>query len=350
AVAVIVCAAVSAGLRALARRARMRRIASYELSNREYKVTMKENSDAYSEVIARESDVTRRSYDTIDPCGRILFVVDAAEAPSGAGRAWPVVGNFPTEKFAPSYVERCEDSLKVLNTANEVRTTIEISLPDQDSTAEIWEITLENLSSKARKLKIVPYLEWVLNGGIHDRFHTQYSRLYPEMEYVRNLNTILSWQKATKSMGILASDTPPEGFQSARVDFIGRARSVWSPRILENLDFLAPGDTAGYPTFDPIGSLLVDAAVGAGASVKVRLMIGFAKNKEKALELVKKHLKPRAPSGAAPEKKKRPLLIGHGEVPAGTPQPYTSFSKDGNSLIVHTPYTPRPIDHAVSNA
>ncbi|MBN2453133.1 MAG: hypothetical protein JXB40_02575 [Candidatus Omnitrophica bacterium] len=350
AAAIIACTAISFGLRAFGRRARRRRIASYELSNREYKITMKENSDAYSEVIAKEADVTRRSYDTIDPCGRILFVVDAAEPPAGAARAWPVIGNFPTEKFAPSYVKRSDDSIKVMNAANDVRTTIEILLPDQDSTAEIWEITLEDLSGKQRRLKIVPYLEWVLNGGIHDRFHTQYSRLYPEMEYVRGLNTVLSWQKATKSMGILASDAPAEGFQSARVDFIGRARSIWSPRILENLDFLPPIDTAGYPTFDPIGSLLIDTPVAAGGSVKVRLMIGFAKNKEKALDLVKKHLKPKAPTTPAPEKKKRPLLIGHGEIPAGTSKPYSTFSKDGNSLIVHTPYTPRPIDHAVSNS
>jgi len=47
---------------------------------------------------------------------------------------------------------------------------------------------------------VVPYLEWVLNGWIHDRFHTQYARLYPEMEFVGSANAILSWQKSTKSM------------------------------------------------------------------------------------------------------------------------------------------------------
>lgn len=348
-VAIIICTALSSIFRALHKRAKARRLAIYELANREYKITMKENSDAYSEVIAKESDVTRRSYDMIDPCGRILFVIDESEAPTSTSRAWPVIGNFPTALFTPSSVERLAESLKVVNTNNGVKTVVEIVLPDQDSTAEIWKITVENLSDRPRKLKIVPYMEWVLNGGIHDRFHTQYSRLYPEMEYVRDLNTVLAWQKATKSMGILASDIPAEGFQNARVDFIGRARSIWSPRIVENLDFLAPRDTAGYPTFDPIGSLLIDAAVGVKASVGMNLMIGFAKNRDKAIDLVKKHLKPRPPQGPAPEAKKRPLLIGHGEIPAGTPKPYSTFTNNGDNLIVHTPYTPRPIDHALSN-
>src|SRR6202008_2116205 len=42
--------------------------------------------------------------------------------------------------------------------------------------------------------------------------------------------------------------------------------------------------------------------------------------------------------------------IRHGAVPEGTPQPYSEFSDDGRTLRVRTPYTPRPIDHTLSNA
>src|SRR5439155_26599101 len=42
--------------------------------------------------------------------------------------------------------------------------------------------------------------------------------------------------------------------------------------------------------------------------------------------------------------------IGHGEVPPGTPRPYASFSDDGRQLVVHTPFTPRPFDHTLSNS
>ena len=46
-------------------------------------------------------------------------------------------------------------------------------------------ITFENLSDRARPIKVVPYLEWVLNHPEADRGHTQYNRLFAELEYFR---------------------------------------------------------------------------------------------------------------------------------------------------------------------
>lgn len=350
AAAIFIFAGISFVLRLLRRRARARRIGSYQLSNREYKVVLKENGEVYSEVIQKECDISRRSYDSIDPCGRILYLVDVAGRDATKTFFWPVVGNFPTDSFEASRIEKVEDLLRIVNTTNGIRTTIDIGLPDKDSTAEIWKVTVENLTDKPRQLKIVPYLEWVLIGGIHDRFHTQYARLYPEMEYTSKANAILSWRKGAKAVGILAADVPPEGFIASRLDFIGRARSVWSPRILETLDFLPAKDTAPYPTFDPIGSLIMNAAVGPRSSATMNIVIGYAKDKPSALRLIDKHLKIQpAKAAKLPEREKKPLLIGHGEIPAGTPQPYFEFRDNGNKLLVHTPYTPRPFDHAMSN-
>jgi cyclic beta-1,2-glucan synthetase len=348
---ILVCAVFSFVIRLLRRRSRARRIQDFELSNREYKVVAKENGEVYSELLGKECDVSRRSYDQIDPCGRVLFLVDTVAGEDGKPQVWPVAGNFPAEQFEASKVERCEDVLKITNASHGVKTTIEISLPDMDSTAELWKITIENQTERSRQLKVVPYLEWVLNGGLHDRFHTQYARLYPEMEYVAGSNAILSWQKSTKSMGLLASDVAPEGLHTGRVDFIGRGQSLWAPRSLETLDFLPAKDMVAYPTFDPIGSLMVNTLVAPKSSATVRLMIGYSKNKKVALEMIAKHLKPNpAQSAALPEKKHRDLLIGHGEIPPGTPQPYYEYLDNGNKLKVLTPYTPRPFDHAMSNA
>ncbi|MDD5437188.1 MAG: hypothetical protein PHX20_06555, partial [Candidatus Omnitrophica bacterium] len=331
-------------------RRKSRNVESYELSNMEYKVICRKSGEIFSEGIHKECDVTRRSYDPMDPCGRALFIFDTAEKPESEKRFWPVAGNFPQGKFEASQIEKRDDVFKVLNTANGVRTTIKIGLPDKESTAEIWEVTVENMTGKARKLKVVPYLEWVLVGGIHDRFHTQYARLYPEMEYASQSNAILAYQKSAKTMGFLASSMPAEGFLTSRVDFIGRSRSIWSPRIAQTMEFLNARDTSPYPTFDPIGSLSVNAELPAKGSVKVRFIIGFTKNRKTALEMISKLLKPQAGKITAGIEKKKSLLIGHGEIPSGTPQPYSTFADDGRSLVVHTPFSPRPIDHAVSNA
>ena len=351
ALCILVCTGFSFVIRLLRRRSRTRKIQSCELSTREYKVVAKENGEIFSTYLAKECDVSRRAYDQIDPAGRILFFVDTVAGADGKPQVWPVTGNYPAEQFTPSRIERCGDVLKVTNTSHGVKTTIEISLPDMDSPAELWKITVENLTEKSRNLKVVPYLEWVLNKGLDDRWHTQYARLYPEMEYVAGSNAILSWQKSTKSMGFLASDVAPEGLHTGRVDFIGRGRSIWAPRALETLDFLPAKDMVAYPTFDPVGSLMINALVAPKSAATMRLMIGYSKNKTMALEMITKYLKPNpAQSSALPEKKRRALLIGHGEIPQGTPQPYYEYLDNGNKLKVLTPYTPRPFDHAMSNA
>jgi cyclic beta-1,2-glucan synthetase len=351
AVCVLVCTGISFVIRLLRRRARARKILSSEISNREYKVVAKENGEIYSTYLAKEIDVSRRAYDQIDPAGRILFLVDTVPGADGKPQVWPVTGNFPMEQFASSRVERCGDALKITNTSHGMKATIEISLPDLDSPAELWKITIENQTEKSRHLKVVPYLEWVLNKALDDRWHTQYARLYPEMEYVAASNTMLSWQKSTKSMGFLASDVAPEGLHTGRVDFIGRGQSVWAPRALETLDFLPAQDMKAYPTFDPVGSLMINTQVAPKSTATLRLMIGYSKNKKMALEIITKYLKPNpAQSASLPEKKHRALLIGHGEIPQGTPQPYYEYLNNGNTLKVLTPYTPRPFDHAMSNA
>ncbi|MGB2706448.1 MAG: hypothetical protein WBC74_06305 [Candidatus Omnitrophota bacterium] len=356
--AILACTGISFVIRLLRRRSRNRRMKTYELGNRNYRVFLKENGEIYSEadhkrsgVFPPEYDVSRRSYNIIDPCGRTLYIVDTSEDQKSQKRYWPVIGNFPKENFTASRIKKGDDSLKVINSVNGIRTTIDIKLPDQDTTAELWTITVNNTTYKRRQLKIIPYLEWVLNGGIHDRFHTQYARLFPEMEYASRVNAILSWQKSTKCMGILAMDVPPEGILFSRMDFIGRAQSIWKPRVLETLDFLDARDTARYPTFDPIGSLMVTATINPRASVRIRLLIGYATNKEAALDLIGEHLRP-LPARVHPvsKEKKRPMLIGHGEILPGTPEPYFKYIDNGNKLLIHTPYTPRPFDHAMSNA
>lgn len=327
-----------------------RRLKTYEIENREYKVVIDETGSAHSEVLSLEFfDVTRRSYDIIDPAGRLLFLVDPSVEAENPRRYWPVLGNAPKDVFKASKIEKLQDGIRITNTCNGIKTTIEITLPDKESTAELWNVTVQNLTEQPRQLTLVPYVEWVLNGWIHDRFHTQYARLYPEMEYVSQANTIFSWQKSSKAMGFLACDNAPQGFLTSRVDFIGRARSIWNPRIFETLNFMPAADTAGYPTFDPIGSFSIDLNVAANDSKSLRLMLGYAKNKVKGLDLIQKYLKPKPGPKTAPAKKKTPL-IGHGEILPGTPLPYSEYAQNGQKLVVNTPFSPRPIDHAMSNA
>jgi len=349
--AVLACAAISHGVRTLNARAKRRKIPVHRLSNRAYTVVLRGNGEIYSEAVQRQHVVTRPAYDPMHPAGRALFLMDRNARPASEARAWPIVGNFPSERMTPSRIERSDDRLRVTNAAHGVRSTVEIRLMDQDTTAELWTVVLENSTEATRELSVVPYLEWVLGKGIDDRFHTQYARLFSEMEYVREANAILAWQRSTKAMGVLAASVAPEGVLTSRVDFIGRARSLWNPRVAETLTFAAPRNTEARPTFDPIGSLRLDVTLQPRTATTVRLLIGYARSREAAVEMIHRTLQPEpAPVVSGRRDPDRSPVIGHGEIPMGTPQPYAEFRDRGNTLVVQTPYTPRPFDHALSNA
>ncbi len=339
---------ISYVIRYFMRKAAAKQLKSDSIANREYRVVVSENGALYSQLIKEDCDISRRSYDMVDPSGRTLFVVDAEEEENSDKRLWPVIGNFPRDRFLKPEIKKEDGKFVVENEVNGIKTVLTISLPDLDTPVEVWEIKVENKSSESRRLKVVPYLEWVLLRGADDRFHTQYTRLFPEMEYVASSNAVLSWQKKTKVCGLIASEEAPEGFLTSRMDFIGRAKSLWEPRILETFDFLPPEDKSPYPTFDPIGSLIVGVDLTPHESKKLRFVIGGASSRNEALEFIGKFIAPK--DGGIPVKKaKRELLIGHGEILPGTPQPYYEYLNDGNTLYVKTPYTTRPYDHAMSN-
>jgi len=373
--AIVGVAFVSFGLRIWKRRTTGRQRSDHQLTNGRYTVTAKANGELTSTVVREGYDVTRRAYEGIDPAGRALFLVE----PLDVGRrqltrgacVWPIAGNYPEELFAKATLESDGSTLRLTNLSNDIRATVSISLPDKTTTAEIWEITLENLSDIKRELRVVPYLEWVLNTPGADRGHTQYNRLFPEMSYESDLNAVLALHRYTKKFGVLATSLPPEGFLTSRIDFIGRAGSVWAPRVLETFGFKRPENTAACPTFDPIGSLLLKLPIDAHGSTSLRLLIGCADSRDEAAEWIQRHLTPvverdssvgRALLPVSPGTGKsarstsevpsgeRTPLIGHGEVLPGTPQPYYEFLGDGRRLRVLTPYTPRPYDHSMSNA
>ena len=88
----------------------------------------------------------------------------------------------------------------------------------------------------------------------------------------------------TKQFGLLAAQTAPEGFLSSRLDFIGRAGTVWQPRALETLAFLKPCQAEAFLNFDPVGSLLLGLPLAPGATGSIRLLMGCAGNQAEVAE------------------------------------------------------------------
>jgi cyclic beta-1,2-glucan synthetase len=317
------------------------------LANTCYELTVTQEGAVIGYVPGRGYDVSRRSYDLRDPAGRALFLVEPGY--NGAPRAWPVVGNYPIEVGPPPRIEQGDRAITVEREANGLVALVDITLPDRCDPAELWTVTVTNSGNEARAVGVVPYLEWVLNRPGADRGHTQYNRLFAEVEYAGRLHAVVAWDKHAKAAGVLAADAAPDGFLSVRADFIGRGRSLWSPRVLETLAFAKAEDTAAHATLDPIGSLLVWLTVPAHGSARVRFLVGLAKNKSAAVDLVARHFQ--VPNGHRPLRDRATIHpVGHGEALPGTPRPYFEYAEGGRRLIVRTPFTPRPWDHTLSNA
>lgn len=323
---------------------------TFGLINNKYEVELKKSGELNSFLTSNGAGISRCAFEKTDPSGRILFIVEPGE--NGApNRSWPVLGNFPKALFTPSSCECDGDRIKVINSSHDVRVTVTIRLPGRNDAAELWNIELEDLSGRARRLKVVPYLEWMLSRPDADRNHTQYNRLYPEMSYNTGLNALKAFHRSTKLHGILASAARPEGILTGRVDFIGRAGSIWSPRALETLRFRDALDEEACPAFDPVGALLLDAPVPAGGKLAHQILIGCCENKARAGEMIFKHLQIQIdPALRGRKQTERIPKIGHGEIPAGTPERYTGYTDSGSTLRVLTPFTPRPFDHEMANA
>ena len=222
--------------------------------------------------MARGYDVTRRSYDLLDPAGRALFLVDDDGRRLAGRRQLPGrPGRAP--RFEPGRRRPADRPRAATGSGRRSRS----ASPGPDDPAELWDDHgREPRPTRPRSVKVVPYLEWVLNQPDADRGHTQYNRLFAEMEYAAGLHAVLAWDKHAKAMGVLASDVAPEGFLTSRVDFIGRARSLWTPRVLETLAFSEPPGHRRPPDLRPDRQPAPAARPSRPAGRRrVRLLIGL---------------------------------------------------------------------------
>jgi cyclic beta-1,2-glucan synthetase len=340
-------ASIAGGGRMLAARVARRREKSFTLANRHYAVTVTARGEVRSRLTLDDGEVSRRSYEGLDPAGRALFLVDAAAPRESPGRWWPVVGNWPPGLFPPAEIVPEPGAIRIAPAGHGLRTTVRITLADGVPAAERWEIELRNEADAPRDIRVVPYLEWVLNTPGADRHHSQYNRLFPEVEYAAGLHAVIARHRDTRKVGFLAADIAPDGFLSTRVDFIGRAQSIWAARALQTLRFHAPRDTGATPDFDPAGSLLITARLPPRGQAVIHLLIGAARSRPQARGWIRRafpvHAGPRPATAHT-------LPVRHGRRPPGVPPPYVDMANSGRTMRVLTPYTPLPFDHTMANA
>jgi len=317
-----------------------------ELRNRVYAFSMHPGGAARAEFLPQNFEVHRRSYEGRDPAGRALFLVEEESDVSGQHRVWPVFGNYPAEVGPQPEMVDEGDHVRFRHRLHGIETRMNVVLPEEGLALEAWTVTVRNTERKPRSLYLVPYVEWSLNMMEADRGHTQYNRLFPDVSYHPELNAVVALHHTSKLAGFLAVDQAPVGVHVARMEFIGRAGTLWHPEALRQMQWRPPESLAPCPMFDGIASLALRLDLPPGGEMTVRLWVGCAVSSPAAEAMIRNCCPPGQPRPATASGN---LLIGHGR-PQGMGPPYTRFDEGGQMMQVLTPFTPRPFDHTMANA
>ena len=167
-----------------------------------------------------------------------------------------------------------------LDNGIECRLTVCVA-PQQD--LEVRRCRLTNSSDRSRRIELTSYVEWMLCSPEADASHPVFSKLFVETQFCSDRRAILArrrprhsdesefWGLHTIVCDDLGPSARPVQFETNRLRFIGRGRTLASPLALERGAGLS-GDCG--PMLDPIASLRVEVALGPGESSRNRICAG----------------------------------------------------------------------------
>lgn len=159
-----------------------------------------------------------------------------------------------------------------------------------DDPVKIWDLALENRSSRGMRLSAVLYVEWVLGT---DRGATQ---PYLVTAFDEERECLSAWNvysnQARGSKAFLFASEPLAGYTGEKQDVLGRGGSIRNPLGLE--DALSKSVGVGY---DACGALQVRLELQPGERRRMVFALGFAE--EGSIEaLVSKYKSVEAAAGA----------------------------------------------------
>lgn len=306
------------------------------LTNGRYKVRFSSVGSGYSE---RDGvAVSRWGADTTqDADGFYFYLRDLDDQ-----YFWSA-GYQPTRVVATHYQYQAANNaarITRLDREIECQTTVMV-WPTRD--LEIRTCQLTNRSARPRLIELTSYLEWVLTSRASDASHPAFSKLFVETSFSPEWRAILARRRPRHSgeselWGFHALVTETEDhfamqFETNRMRFIGRGRSLARPRALDPGTNLS-GDTG--PVLDPIASLRVALALAPGEARQVAFILGVAATRSEAEELLATVRSVPRDDRMWSEVEESTKLSGNGHRSAES----ASLSPVSRRLVVHPPHGP----------
>lgn len=250
-----------------------------------YTVMVSQGGGGYSQFDDRA--VTRwRADATCDDSGQFCYVRDVA-----TGRQWSTAYQ-PTCADADWYhVLMASDRVTFHRADGPIETRTEIAVVAADS-AEVRRVTVTNNGSAPREIELTSYGEIVLGPADADRAHPAFANLFVETEWHEWCTAITASRRPRSANEeavycVHVVDAVKElvgtvSYETDRARFVGRGRSTRNPQAM-SVDGALDGETGAV--LDPIFSLRLRIALGAGQSVPVTFTTLVAPSRERAFEL-----------------------------------------------------------------
>ena len=354
------------------------------ISNGLYSLTVAHDGRGWSRVFSsvnkgRELDITRRSPDPIDPCGKFFFLVEP-DMPAGApGRTWSLCYQpvcQPGQEH--SVVKRDRESLEIRSACNGIRAEATVRI-DPRLPLELWTVRLFNSEGRSRTIDLTSYREFVLNTPDAYLRHCDYNSLHIGTWFVRSLSAIIAQNRLLKDNagGPAARRLSPEvafhavragkdahvqlsGYEDSRPYFIGSS-TLRRPQGLERRP-RDPEDEGLLYTFDPCACLRLRVNLPPGGTAELVFADGYAGMMSQAVKLITDALgiPEAAPGSLRTVLAKKRVLHGfapaerQGDAAGSNPRAHLvtrshfSFSADGTELQVGW-NTGRPWAHVLAN-
>ena len=189
---------------------------------------------------------------------------------------------FQPVRSVPDQYEVAQEGGKVRFVRMEkgIRSVMEVWVSEK-ADVEIRQITLENCTTESRKLRLTSYAEIVLNSRMGDVGHPAFSKLFVQTAWDAERGALIANRRLRSPAdppGFMAHwlvDGRPDAWETDRMRFVGRGRTLQHPQAL---DQTLSGTTGNV--LDAVFSLQKEVRLEAGESVTLHFALAFAKTEE----------------------------------------------------------------------
>src|SRR5208283_3108775 len=259
------------------------------LSNGRYHVMLTSAGGGYSKW--KDISVTRWREDTTrDDWGSFCYIREVA-----TGEFWSAAYQ-PALKRSRNYEAIFSEGraeFRCLDHDFETHTEIAVS-PEDD--IELRRITITNRGRTNREIEVTSYAEVVLGPPSADALHPAFSNLFVQTEIVDHRRAILCTRRPRALdehspwmfhlMAVHGAETGEVSYETDRMRFIGRGKTVANPQSLSNAAALSGSEG---PVLDPIVAIRYLITLDPERSATINIVTGISETRDHCMGLVEKY-------------------------------------------------------------